>query len=68
MFAVGRQLRLSESALADLMLERVRELVPDVDELSFVEAAKSPGQARAYSSGLVFLAMTSPKSLFWENC
>lgn len=48
MFAVGRQLQLSESALADLTLERVREIVPNADELSFVEVAKSPGQARAW--------------------
>lgn len=48
MFAVGRQLQLSESALADLTLERVREIVPHADELSFVEVAKSSGQARAW--------------------
>lgn len=48
MFAVGRQLRLSEGELADLTLERIRQIIPDVEELSFVEVAKSPGQARAW--------------------
>lgn len=48
MFAIGRQLQLSESALADLTLERVREIVPEVEELSFVDAARSPGQVRAW--------------------
>lgn len=48
MFAAGRQLRLSESGLADLTLEQVRQIVTDVEELSFVEVAKSPGQARAW--------------------
>jgi hypothetical protein len=48
MFAAGRQLGLSEGALADLTLERVREIVPDMEALNFVDAAKSPGQARAW--------------------
>lgn len=48
MFAVGRQLKLSEGALADLTIERVRELTPDVEGLSFADVARTPAQARAW--------------------
>ena len=48
MFAVGRQLKLSEVALAALTLERVRALVPDEVELDFSDVVRSPAQARAW--------------------
>lgn len=48
MFAAGRQLKLSEGALADLTIERVREIVPEAEELSFVDVARTPEQARAW--------------------
>lgn len=48
MFAVGRQLGLSEGELAELTLEQVRELVPDEVELDFTDIARTPGQARAW--------------------
>lgn len=48
MFAVGRVLGLSEQSLASLTIGRLRELSPDVDELSFVNVAKTPAQARAW--------------------
>lgn len=48
MFAVGRQLRLSEGKLADLTLDHVRTLVPNVDDLSFADVAHTPAQARAW--------------------
>lgn len=48
MFAVGRRLRLSEGGLADLTIERVKEIVPEVEKLSFVDVARTPAQARAW--------------------
>ena len=48
MFATGRQLRLSERALAELTLDRVRVLVPEKVALDFFSVAKSPVQARAW--------------------
>lgn len=48
MFAAGRQLKLSEGALADLTIERVRELTPDIEALSFADVARTPAQARAW--------------------
>lgn len=48
MFAVGRQLGLSEGKLANLTLEQVRALVSDEVELDFSDVARSPAQARAW--------------------
>lgn len=48
MFAVGRQLGLSEGELAGLTLDRVRELVPDEVRLDFTDIARTPVQARAW--------------------
>lgn len=48
MFAAGRQLGLSEGALADLTLEQVRAQVPDDVDLNFSEVARTPAQARAW--------------------
>lgn len=48
MFATGRQLGLSEGALADLTLDRVRTLAPEGVELDFSEVARTPAQARAW--------------------
>lgn len=48
MFAVGRQLKLNEGALAELTLDRVRALVPEEVELSFLDVARTPAQARAW--------------------
>lgn len=48
MFAVGRQLGLSEGALAGLTLDQVRKLAPERAELDFSDVARSPAQARAW--------------------
>lgn len=48
MFATGRQLRLSERALAELTLDQVRMLAPESAELDFSNVAKSPAQVRAW--------------------
>lgn len=48
MFAVGRQLRLSEGKLASLTLEQVRVLAPDMVEVDFFDVARTPAQARAW--------------------
>ncbi|MDO9010361.1 MAG: TniQ family protein [Gallionella sp.] len=48
MFAVGRQLRLSEGELAGLTHEQMQTLVPDEVELDFSNVARSPAQARAW--------------------
>lgn len=48
MFAVGRQLGLSEGKLAALTLVQLRELVPEEVELSFSKVARTPGQTRAW--------------------
>lgn len=48
MFATGRQLHLSQTELTNLTLERVRQLVPEVVEKNFAEAARSPAQVRAW--------------------
>lgn len=48
MFAAGRQLRLSEGALAELTLGQVRALVPEAVELDFSDVPRSPAQARAW--------------------
>jgi len=49
MFAVGRQLSLSQQRLADLTLDQVRQIVPDKVEVSFVDVARTPAQARAWA-------------------
>lgn len=48
MFAVGRQLRLSEGKLASLTLEQLRALAPDEVGLNFSDVARTPAQARAW--------------------
>lgn len=48
MFAVGRQLGLSEGELAELTLDRLRALVPDEVGLDFSDVARTPEQARAW--------------------
>lgn len=48
MFAAGRQLGLSEGALANLTLNQVRSLVPEKEELDFSDVARTPAQARAW--------------------
>ncbi len=48
MFAVGRQLRLSEGTLANLTLDQVRAKVPEVADLGFSDVARTPEQARAW--------------------
>ena len=48
MFAMGRQLGLSEGVLANLTLERVRSLVPEKEDSDFSGVARTPGQARAW--------------------
>lgn len=48
MFAVGRQLGLSEAALASLTLDQLHILVPDEVELDFSDVARTSEQARAW--------------------
>lgn len=48
MFAVGRQLGLSQGELAELTLEQLRNLAPDTADLSFAEVARTPAQIRAW--------------------
>jgi hypothetical protein len=48
MFAAGRQLGLSEGALANLTLDQVRTLVPDEVDLDFSDVARTPAQVRAW--------------------
>ena len=48
MFAAGRVLGLSEGALANLTLERLRSLVFDEERLAFSEVARTSKQSRAW--------------------
>lgn len=48
MFAAGRQLGLSEGALANLTLDQVRSLVPEKEDLNFTDVARTPAQVRAW--------------------
>lgn len=49
MFAVGRQLHLSEEALAQLTLEQIRVMVPENVDPDFSDVAWTSIQARAWS-------------------
>lgn len=48
MFAVGRQLQLSESSLAGLTLAQLYIIAPKVAKLDFSDVARTPAQARAW--------------------
>jgi len=48
MFVAGRQIGLSEVALANLTLERLRSLVSEEERLAFSEVARTSRQSRAW--------------------